>query len=918
MISHKKLVASFLILAAIASSSILFFASPKISNVNLNREDLEKQTAQNQLPNLGKSAFVEPIPHSEDLSQRLAAADLSENSSNNLTSNLADNLARELVALNPEGPQDQDGQTSIVAPDTDKLLGTININNGDLKKLIAERWKISIPQDKVKVINNYSADDVLAYSESLGKIFQDNWGGLQAQLPTELDQGISPRTLGSLKTAVQKVNLGLEKISVPSIALDFHKSFLTLLAHQRNGLALLDETEDPLKIAMLIQSQEQNYFKAVQNLEQEFKKLSSLKQFSLEKQNKLIAGFIGLFTIKQAHAFLGFGDIVFDPVLWARMVWEYLKKIAVELLKNQLIHQLVQQTIKWIQGGGKPQFIQNWKAFITEQAKDAAASAIYKILPGVCEPFQPLLKLALQPSIEIPTQQLSCTLDRIISNVEAFHDSFQNGSWLAYTTAIQPNNNFFGSMIQVSDVALRQSEKSKASADSESQGSQGFLSTKVCASPQRHTMTEIIDTNTLPPPYLETDAIAAADVIGEDYLKKSLNPTTGTFRTCTKDGWQNTTPGVALGRVVDSALGAPIHRIVNAQDIVGLVAALVNSFLNKLLLSGQTGLADPTATYGTTGSNVITDPKGAFTQEAYQILNNNQASIDMLNQLLPIASSTLEILRKAALGCVSVAGPQGDLYREKVARLLSYWTNLYNQWLVQLTNLQSQVDSLEIFIDNALNSPPDPLPPDYYLTKINDLHTTYGTVQTSTALLETYLNQLSNPSIIDGPAQAQALLDVCPYDPKTAFTSEANKILSNNQASIGVLDQLLIAASSTIQVLRQAISVCQSKIDPRADQYEQQAALLLAYWTPLYDQWLVQQANLRSQDSSLLAFINNALNDPAADYDALITTLYATYGTGQASADLLNQYQTQLSDPRIINDFDNAQDLLNTCEAFNI
>lgn len=759
MISPKKLVALFLSLAAITSSSVLFFSSPKISNVDLNREDLEKQTAQNQLLNLGENAFVESIPSSQDLSQGLAITNLSGNTSNNLTGDLADNLARELVAANPEGPQDTDGQTSIVAPDADKLLDTVNISNEDLKKLIAEKWKISTPENKIKVINNYSADDVLAYSESLGKIFQENFADLQARLPAELDQGISPETINSLGVAVQKTDLDLEKISVPAIALDFHKSFLTLLAHQKNGLALLDETEDPLKTALLIQSQEQNYFEAVQNFEQEFKKLSSLKQFSLEKQNKFLAGFVGLFTIKQAHALFGVDGLI----TVARMIWEWLRKVAVELLKNQLIHQLVQQTIKWIQGEGKPQFLTNWKSFITKAGQDAAASAIYKILPGVCESFGPLIKVQLQSIYNTDSSSaVTCTLKQIVANIQQFYDSFSDGGWVAYGASALPSGNYFGSLFEVNQIVSAKAAATKEAAGAESGASQGFLGTKVCASQNTQDVIAILGNNAVFP-LTEDQAISAARLIGEDYIKGSFRAN-GIFKSCPKDGWQTTTPGVALGRVVDNALGAPIHRIVNSQDIIGLVAALINSVLNKLLLSGQQGLTGPTITSGS-GSSKPPNPKAAFTQEAYTILSNKQTVIGMYDRLIVVASSTVDILLQARIACADEFGIPGIFKRQRIEQEITNWTNKLNEWRQNQARFQTEVDNLEDFINAALNPQPPPADQNaenaYYTQKINELHTTYGTAQQSEADVNELQNALTNPDVFNAIDNAKALLNSC-------------------------------------------------------------------------------------------------------------------------------------------------------------
>ena len=284
-------------------------------------------------------------------------------------------------------------------------------------------------------------------------------------------------------------------------------------------------------------------------------------------------------------------------------------------IKNVLIHEIVRQTIIWIQGGGKPQFVTNWKSLLSEAGSTAAGTAIGEIAPGFCRPWAPLLRMQLENTY-LSSPPMQCTLDQVVANAKAFYDDFSQGGWLGYQAMVLPSGNFFGQFFEGSQiVALRQFADREA-AKAELDAGQGFGSQEVCVdfemiSPEDECIRKQIQ--------LCEENVAAGNDAGVTDCREYAFTFCGSRslseveqKKCKPDGYEITTPGQAIGQNLYNALGSPIQRIVNAQDIRALVSALVNSALNKLtkLIAGK---PNPSGLLGISPSTIGTAVGGQGT-----------------------------------------------------------------------------------------------------------------------------------------------------------------------------------------------------------------------------------------------------------------------------------------------------------------
>jgi len=218
-----------------------------------------------------------------------------------------------------------------------------------------------------------------------------------------------------------------------------------------------------------------------------------------------------------------------------------------EILKKKILDMMVDQIINWIQGGGTPQFIDDWQAFLKNAADDAAGQFIEKELGAgfLCDPFALQLQLSL---IEPPTfsERATCTLSEVVGNIENFYEDFQNGSWTTYAYTWAPQNNYYGSvLLAIAELDNRRAEAQTA-AQNEGLASGGFLSTKKCEK----------DSN-------------GKDIPG----------------TC-----KITTPGQTVAALVNKAVTIDLDWLANAEDISAYIAAIADALINRLVIAGVEGI----------------------------------------------------------------------------------------------------------------------------------------------------------------------------------------------------------------------------------------------------------------------------------------------------------------------------------------
>jgi|GEM_PF-4017079 len=272
---------------------------------------------------------------------------------------------------------------------------------------------------------------------------------------------------------------------------------------------------------------------------------------SLNKLSELACAQVEEASVLNTTQFSNLGQILLQ---WAQT-------FVLATLKKRLLDMLVDQIIQWIQGGGKPQFVTNFGAFFKSAANAAVGDFLTKIgAAELCSPFAFKLQASLFATagfgqFPVPkfSEQVKCTLEQVLGNVrngahtiQDFFSDFRKGEWAGFNAALEPQNNYIGSLL-IGVKGLEQvSSLQSGLAYVESLAGGGFLAAKVCEKDQ--------DGNDIP-------------------------------ETC-----QVTTPGKIAGDLTAKAVGSDIDYIVNTDQLTDYVAAIWDAITNRLIREGQQGL----------------------------------------------------------------------------------------------------------------------------------------------------------------------------------------------------------------------------------------------------------------------------------------------------------------------------------------
>lgn len=294
---------------------------------------------------------------------------------------------------------------------------------------------------------------------------------------------------------------------------------------------------------------------------------------------------------------------------WLQNNWQDMMR---DLVAKRLIDYMVDQTTKWIQGGGEPKFVTDWQGFLSDAGQAAVGDVILQTDAAfLCSPFKLNVMLSLLPVPKFG-QRVQCTLDSIVKNIDDFYNNFENGGWIAYNASMSPQNNYFGTILLTYDEMLAAQAKAKDSASKEAASGSGFLSVKECLE---------YETNS----NLDATIQACSDNFSGDELSTCINAAQKAYPSkCTKE--QINTPGSTVGAaVVENTVGSDSKW---AANIKSWTSALVNAAINRLITEGVGLMKDSSS-----GGSSYTPPEYQSLIDK-EIDSQKQAIIDQVKIVL--------------------------------------------------------------------------------------------------------------------------------------------------------------------------------------------------------------------------------------------------------------------------------------------
>jgi len=291
----------------------------------------------------------------------------------------------------------------------------------------------------------------------------------------------------------------------------------------------------------------------------------------------------GIFVAKQAYAipvedvgtWAGLAALNTETaVSWGQEFIRWLKEDLLKALRDvvvkRIMDSMVDQTITWIQGGGSPQFVTDFQGFLRDSASAAVGDVVLQTDAAfICSPFKAQIMLQLQPTPKF-SENVKCTLDSIVDNIDDFYNDFSKGGWIGYAEVMKPQNNYYGVALQVSANLNDQAAKAVDAASKEIQAGSGFLSVKRCKGGGVSADTK--------------------KMLSEEYgtlIADLVKDSKGNY--CHPNQMENITPGDTVGETVRNAINSDSQWAANVQSYT---AALINAFINRLIKEGISMMSD--------------------------------------------------------------------------------------------------------------------------------------------------------------------------------------------------------------------------------------------------------------------------------------------------------------------------------------
>jgi len=274
-----------------------------------------------------------------------------------------------------------------------------------------------------------------------------------------------------------------------------------------------------------------------------------------------------------------------------------------EQIKRALLYQFSSQITDWITSGEAPQFVKDPTQFIKDSAQLAVDRTISRIAPRLCTPFR------LSIVAEIPTtnrqanpfyEELTCTLDQVTENVEAFYNDFRSGGWVSYQEMWKPQNNYYGASMLVDQKIQEQQAAAIQLTQEDMQRGNGFPSQTRCTEWRLYVPADC-KLNPLQEKYqdilqVQGKCFASTEEIHGPTDDGKAPPIQTAYAEAPEGSkWQCqkteiTNPGTITASLSQKAQQVELDQLAAANDIENFLDNITDAIVNKLVKSGVGGL----------------------------------------------------------------------------------------------------------------------------------------------------------------------------------------------------------------------------------------------------------------------------------------------------------------------------------------
>ncbi|MBP6855717.1 MAG: hypothetical protein KBC26_01960 [Candidatus Pacebacteria bacterium] len=163
-------------------------------------------------------------------------------------------------------------------------------------------------------------------------------------------------------------------------------------------------------------------------------------------------------------------------------------KMVRDLMVRRIVDLMTEEIINWINGGGKPKFVGDWKAFLND-AGNIAFDSLNEYLKteglNLCAPFSQQLRVRLIAmykyyNVRGNNMPVTCRFEDFRQNLENTKDFLRRGDWLTYDAMFSPEVNPYWISLRLEGQFLTKASAEKEARQNESTSAGGFLAPKKC------------------------------------------------------------------------------------------------------------------------------------------------------------------------------------------------------------------------------------------------------------------------------------------------------------------------------------------------------------------------------------------------------------------------------------------------------
>ena len=171
-----------------------------------------------------------------------------------------------------------------------------------------------------------------------------------------------------------------------------------------------------------------------------------------------------------------------DQWMKSKKILEWLVGVALNILLHQILSQLTNDIVNWIQNGTTPRFLtmglDDWLGMAVDNAMGNFIDQ-YLGIGWLCEPFDIDIKIALlkQPTFK---EEARCSISDIVDNIEDFYNDFSVGGWEGWIKLTEGGNNVYSAYLIAMDEKNRIIDIENKEKEAEIARGDGFFSPKDC------------------------------------------------------------------------------------------------------------------------------------------------------------------------------------------------------------------------------------------------------------------------------------------------------------------------------------------------------------------------------------------------------------------------------------------------------